>query len=409
MKILSTKDGIIERTTEPTVVALRDAASGEPYETTLLLAYHGWPTAVMDEDGTLYVAASGNRLGHVDPFGETCLYVSRDEGGTWEKSVVNSSVESGLFIDHRDTGLLYLGSGRMVLTYFTHNSKCYSEGPDKLWIEWKELVNQADSRNADAISEAWRENPWYSGSYVQFSNDYGKTWSEPQTVEVSSPHGPTLLSDGTLLYVGRYCAEIASQRGTIFYDEKGNITAISWSKRERIALSIDYCTENEEILLCEPHAIELKSGRILVAIRVQNSIEGKARHSERCYTGFCVYEAYSDDHGKTWTVLSRLRLAGSPPHLLEVAPNTVVMTVAERWNNSPDHPAITGEYGYISYDGGETWSDEFTVSKGPNGDCGYPATLTLSENGNRRRMFTAYYQNDGITTNLLYTVWEIEL
>ncbi len=409
MKIVSTKDGVIEKITEKTAVTFHDAKTGEAYTSELLLAYHGWPTVVQDEEGVLYTAASGNRLGHVDPFGETCLYVSRDKGETWEKSVINSSVESEDFVDYRDTGLLYLGKGRMLLTYFTHNSNVYTNGNDKLWVEWKELANEADPRNADAIIKCWEKKPWYSGSYVKFSNDYGKTWSAPQRTEVNSPHGPTLLKDGTLLYVGRHYASISSQRGVISYDEKGNIIDIQWEARKEIADSLKYCTETEEICLCEPHAIELESGRLLVAIRVQNTIEGRAKDSELCYTGFCIYVCYSDDGGETWTMKDQLRLAGSPPHLLEVEKDVIVMSCAERWNNAPDHPATCGEHAYVSHDGGESWSEQLVVSKGPNGDCGYPATVLLSKEGKVCRLFTVYYQNDKVTTNLYCTTWELEI
>lgn len=412
MKITNVKDCLIEKTTEKTAVRFRDAQTGESYTSELLLAYHGWPTAVQDESGVIYVAASANRLDHVDPFGETCLYVCRDlKTGRWEKRVVNHSVENGAFVDHRDTGLLYLGNGRMVLTHFTHNSDIYTNGKEELWVGWKRKVNEADPRNADAIVQVWKNRPWFNGSYVQYSNDYGKTWSVPQKVAVSSPHGPALLRDGTLYYAGRYGSQICAQRATVSYDSEGNITGIRWSGMEPILDAQAYCTPNEEIVLCEPHAVQLTSGRLLVAIRVQNVLNGKQQHSDLCYTGFCVWVCNSDDNGKTWKILDHTRLAGSPPHLLELKPNVVLMTCAKRGNGAPDHPRVCGEFGYLSDDGGETWREPFPISIGPNGDCGYPATvLRAQEQGQERyHLTTVYYQNDKTTTNLLYTDWDLEL
>ena len=38
--------------------------------------YQAWPTVVRGEDGTLYAASSGHRLGHVCPFGKNLLYIT---------------------------------------------------------------------------------------------------------------------------------------------------------------------------------------------------------------------------------------------------------------------------------------------------------------------------------------------
>ena len=54
--------------------------------------YQAWPTVAKDEKGVLYVGTSGHRLGHVCPFGKNYLYISRDDGKTWE---------GGLLLDGR--------------------------------------------------------------------------------------------------------------------------------------------------------------------------------------------------------------------------------------------------------------------------------------------------------------------
>ena len=80
-----------------------------------LFAYQGWPTVAKDEEGTLYVAASSFRLGHICLYGKTAMYVSRNEGKTWTPPIVVNDT----YLDDRDGGLLYAGDGRMILTWFT--------------------------------------------------------------------------------------------------------------------------------------------------------------------------------------------------------------------------------------------------------------------------------------------------
>lgn len=362
-----------------------------------------------DGAGTITVAASGNRLAHVDPFGETCLYVSRDCGASWVKSVVNASAGTGDFVDYRDTGLLDLGNGQMVLTYFTHNSQLYANGPEPLWTEWKDAVNQADLRNADAILARWREKPWFSGSYLRWSNDAGKSWSKPQMTAVSSPHGPTLMRDGRLLYVGRCGGGVGIIFGTPVRDEAGKLTDLTWTEPQMIAESADFGGGQESVLLCEPHGIELESGRLLIAIRAQNRIGGRQSDSPCCHTGFATLIRYSDDGGRTWCEPDGIRIAGSPPHLTEIDPGVVLLTFSERWNSAPDYPAWCGEAVRVSRDGGLTWSGEMVINRGPNGDCGYPSTVLLGKEGDRYRFLTVYYQNDGRTTDLLGTTWTLTL
>lgn len=63
--------------------------------------YQAWPTVARGEDGTLYAASSGHRLGHVCPFGKNYLYISTDEGKTWRgPQIINDT-----YMDDRDAGL----------------------------------------------------------------------------------------------------------------------------------------------------------------------------------------------------------------------------------------------------------------------------------------------------------------
>ena len=68
------------------------------------------------------------------------------------------------------------------------------------------------------------------------------------------------------------------------------------------------------------------------------------------------------------------------------------------------------ERAVISYDEGETWSDEYILDDRINmekqRDMGYPATVELSDGS----LLTLYYQAlpDDWHTSILYTKWRIE-
>ena len=64
--------------------------------------YQAWPTVAKDEKGVIYVGTSGHRLEHVCPFGKNYLYISRDDGKTWEGPKCRVSMPSphGIRVHH---------------------------------------------------------------------------------------------------------------------------------------------------------------------------------------------------------------------------------------------------------------------------------------------------------------------
>ena len=87
-----------------------------------IFKYCGWPSICRDERGVLYVTASAFRIQHVDPCGKNAMWISRDEGKTWSKPfIINDSR-----MDDRDTGIISLGGGHMIATWF---SCCFGD-PD---------------------------------------------------------------------------------------------------------------------------------------------------------------------------------------------------------------------------------------------------------------------------------------
>ena len=66
-------------------------------------------------DGELLVVFSGEREGHVCPFGKTLLMRSRDDGRTWdEPELVTDSP-----LDDRDAELCVCADGTLIVSWFT--------------------------------------------------------------------------------------------------------------------------------------------------------------------------------------------------------------------------------------------------------------------------------------------------
>ena len=64
---------------------------------------------------------------------------------------------------------------------------------------------------------------------------------------------------------------------------------------------------------------------------------------------------------------------------------------------------------FVSYDGGETWEDEYFLSRDADcGDLGYPASVELEDGS----IFTLYYQQyaaeDKKNRSILYTRWNLK-
>lgn len=352
-------------------------------ETEGLFRYQGWPTVCMDERGRSYVVSSSNRIGHICPFGKDYMYTSEDFGDTWSKpSIVNDTA-----LDDRDAGILSMGKGKMLLSWFNHEKEFYmrlkpTNLADSPYVNNKDLT--------DSMLDIWRMMPDdlnRCGSFIRLSNDYGKTWGEAIKVPVTSPHGPIMLKDGRLLYVGK---EFHSNLNGI---ETGGIyvcDSIDGGKKWKFVSQIGYADGCTEANYHEPHALELPSGRIIVAIRVQNLLT---------YPDFTVHITYSDDGGRTWTKPAPTGVLGSPPHLMLHSSGAIIMTFGRR-------AVPFGERAVISLDGGKTFGKETAISPvSDTSDLGYPSSVELPDG----TILTVYYQRYDTDkyASILYTKWRI--
>ena len=334
--------------------------------------YFGWPSVARLQDGSLMAVASGFRIAHICPFGKVVACRSYDEGKTWTAPEIIADTP----LDDRDCGIMTFGeSGVMVATF--NNAPSFQRSHC-----------QAKHTYANAyLDEVERRGDWqrYLGSSLVISKDGGKTFGDPVIVPISSPHGPCELNDGTVLYVGRLFHDVnsASHIECHTVDADGNTTF-----RSRIE-------DVPGLLSCEPHAIQLPSGRIVVHIRVQ----GKDASGSDIFT---IYQSVSDDNGYTFTRPVKLLSdkGGSPAHLVRHSGGVLVSVYGYR-----EKPY--GIRAMFSSDGGETWdTDNVLLGDEPSGDLGYPASVELSD-GN---LLTVFYtrEAEGGASVIKQVIWNFE-
>lgn len=329
--------------------------------------YNGWPSVCIDDRGVLYAVASSMRMSHVDPTGKNCMFLSFDLGKTWTNPfVINDSC-----VDDRDMGISYLGNGKMIVSWF---SSAYHDYCDP--IQTYDWFDPADKEIAGGFSRAWKKLPKeeykkLSGSFVMLSDDYGVTWSDPIRVKVIAPHGPCVCKDGTLFYMGNVM-------DGVHYKERCPVTvykSTDGGKSWRFTGQVPDGDVITAINTVEPHIVELPNGRLLGAMRV---------HCEELDPFFTVFTTYSDDRGETWSKPQWIRVDGSPPHLMVHSSGAVICSYSCRTNGKRCERAV------VSYDNGETWTEDYALDDRLDYFCdmGYPATVELPDGS----LLTVYYQ-----------------
>jgi len=333
--------------------------------------YHGWPTLARRANGELLLVCSGGRERHVCPFGRVELMTSRDGGKawTWPRVLLDSA------IDDRDAGVLETPTGTLLVTTFT--SLAYEPSLEKLKISDPAAFarwNAVHERLADDRRRA------ELGTWMIRSNDGGATWSARYPVPVNSPHGPTPLADGRLLYAGKELWTKEQRIGVAESSDDGLI----W----RWLADIPARPGDDPRQYHELHAVEASPDRVIAHIRNHNKAnEGETLQSE------------SDDGGKTWSKPHPIGVWGLPSHLLKLADGRLLMTYGRR------RPPF-GNQARLSTDEGRTWSEPITLSAdGIGGDLGYPSTAQLDDG----TLVTAWYERmkDDPNAVLRLTRWRL--
>ena len=321
--------------------------------------YHGWPTLARRKNGDLIVTWSGGRDGHVCPFGRVEAMVSHDQGATWQwpQTLLDSPM------DDRDSGVLETVQGTLLVTTFT--SLAYES---QLQDAEKKAAGQPlpePLRNwklaHDRLTSVQRTSGL--GEWMIRSTDGGITWSARYPTIVNSPHGPTPLADGRLLYAGKQLWTGEKRVGVCESTDDGQ----TWKWLAEIpARAGDEAKQYHEL-----HAVETAEGRLIAQIRNHNPAhKGETLQSE------------SADGGRTWSEPHAIGVWGLPSFLTRLRDGRLLMTYGYR-------RAPFGNQARLSTDGARTWSEPMTISAdGASGDLGYPSTVELSDGA----LLTVWYE-----------------
>ena len=333
--------------------------------------YFGWPTVNRLQNGKIAVVASGFRRRHVCPFGKAVISYSEDEGKTYTMPApVIDTV-----LDDRDAGIVPFGEKSVIVTSFNNTVQFQRKSTRPYDVAYLDLVTPEEEEEA-------------LGSTFRISHDYGVTFGPLHKCPVTSPHGPVVLPDGTLLWVGRTFSPSNIHRKGI---DGVHAYKINLDGTTEFVGKVPAIMEGDvEPLLCEPHAIVLKDGRILTHIRAH------AAGTDL----FSTYQSESSDGGKTWTEPVRILdwKGGAPAHLMYHSSGALISVYGYR--NAP-----YGVRAMFSFDDGKTWDTDHDIYiNGISHDLGYPSTIELSD-GSLLTVFYARPSEDDFATVIMQQRW----
>jgi hypothetical protein len=346
--------------------------------------YIGWPSVCRLANGEILAVFSGDRSGHVCPYGKLQMVRSKDEGETWSppRTIANG------FLDDRDAGIVQMPDGEIIITYFT--SIAYLSDPAAHIDRHPEYLRHHEKIPPEIVKESL-------GYFRLSSKDNGVTWSKPMRMKDVShaPHGPIAMPDGSLLMLGR-----SFRNGQQIHSGEGPLhqSIISaWRSTDRAHTWSCLCPAIADVngenaqpkMLHEPHVVLCGDGRLVGLVRYHGP-DG------------CMRQTESSDGGRTWTPLRSSGMVGFPPHLLKLEGNRLVCVYGRR-----NGEVGFGNFACVSDDGGRTWDvkNEVALAHSHCGDLGYPASCRLPDGD----ILTVYYQQPqpGVLPHLFATKWRV--
>lgn len=338
--------------------------------------YIGWPTVALAPDGRIYAVFSGDRDAHVCPFGKIFLMFSADQGRTWSEPRVVANTP----LDDRDAGVCVCPDGTVVVSWFTSHfgdyawqykveyQRCYPKGENR-WPVWEESLAGLSATDIARWAPSY-ESPdegdflkRWMGFWTIRSRDGGETWDAPALSPVYAPHGPTVLANGDLFFVGmRHLARPMGEEniGAARSQDQGK----SW---ELVATINGFPPYHGAVAggfsrLAEPHVVETSTGRLIGMARYEETKDPRHPYQSR------LWQFDSDDGGRTWSPPRQTGIVGKPP-FLSLNRNGEVM-VSYAYRHAPH-----SERASVSRDEGRTWEDEVVIEQAPWGDHGYVSAV----------------------------------
>lgn len=344
--------------------------------------YFGWPSVARLQNGKIAVTASGYRLAHVCPFGKAVISYSEDEG----KSYTPPAPVIDTPLDDRDGGILAYGKSNVIVTSFNNTVEFQRKscGYSLECVGRRSAVGYAE-KYLDTVTP--EEEQKYLGSEFRISRDCGVSFGEIHKCPVTSPHGPCVLKDGTVLWVGR----VFSADDSFGEDSAIKAYKINPDGSTEYVGAVPQITEDGSRLdSCEPHATELPNGKIICQLRVQG------------HNYFSIYQTESCDSGKSWSLPHRIigKTDGAPPHLLLHSSGVLISAYGCR--KEP-----FGIKAMLSLDGGETWDINHDICDCISWDLGYPSTVELNDGS----LLTVYYAHTSADSPavILQQKWKLEI
>ena len=209
--------------------------------------YCAWPSIVRTLGGDLVVLFTRTDE-HLGPDGAILLVRSTNNGKSWLQPVI--VLDSP--IDDRESGITSLRDGRIVGHFWStfHTRESYeSLQPNSyardLLDEWIAIVARP----------GYRDGMKYSGAWTAVSSDGGRTWSKLNRGH-DSVHGGIELANGSLL--------LASYRESPDSIKVHIADSASGPWRNLVTIATPH---PESLSFCEPHMLQLKTGRVIMMIR----------------------------------------------------------------------------------------------------------------------------------------------
>ncbi len=327
--------------------------------------YFGWPTITKLKNGMLAVGASGYRIEHICPFGKGVIAYSDDEGEHYS----NPEAIIDTVLDDRDVGLTVFGESGLIASSFNNTTEFQRHNMPQT----KECFDYINSVAAEDEAEA-------IGVNFRISQNNGESFGKIYKSPVTSPHGPIVLNDGRILWIGTVYGVQGKIEAYIINPDDGSMSF--YSRIETYGLMLD-----------EPHAIQLPDGRIVCHFRIE----------EESRNIFTLYQSVSDDNGKTWSKPRQIIKddSGAPAHLFLHSSGTLISAFSRR----------AMPYGIrviFSSDGGETWSDEHILYENRcSDDLGYPSTVELND-GSLLTVFYAVEGDENSPAVIIQQKWRFE-